>query len=312
MADLENPDTALSPPADAALCVAICTYDRPVQLAALLDGLLAQQGVPPFLVVIVDNGTMPAATTVAPYRARLPIVLDRIPAAGLAAVRNRALQLGLSQGCIALAFIDDDEVPVAGWLAALLARQAETGADLVFGPVLATYHGTPPGWVIRGGFFERPGTTPGSGNVLIRLNVLPPDEAAWFLADFGQVGGEDAEFFDRLFTMGASRAVAPDAIAYEDTPPSRTSVRFIWKRGVRDGAVSAQRIAMKDWSRPRKLAIGARQMLAKLGHALNHFLWSPLVPWRAIKGIGDIGAAWAILLYALGHRFHFYGRNPKT
>ena len=106
--------------------------------------------------------------------------------------------------------------------------------------------------------------------------------------------------------------MAPNAIAYEDTPPARTTVRFIWKRGVRDGAVSAQRIAMKDWPRHRKIMQGGRLLLAKLGHALNHFFWSPLAPWRGVKGVGDIGSVLAILLFALGHRFHFYGGKPKN
>ena len=304
------PEDPLPPPPKAALCVAICTHDRPRQLAALLDGLVAQTIKTPFLVLIVDNGTQPASGTVAPYLSKLPIVLESIPQAGLAAVRNRAMRLGLEHGCADLAFIDDDEVPVPGWLRALLSRQDETGADLVFGPVLAKFHGTPPGWVTAGGFFERPGTTPGSGNVLIRLGALPASEADWFLDVFAAVGGEDAEFFDRLCDGGAVKVTAPEAIAHEDTPPSRTSVRFIWRRGLRDGAVIAQRIALRDWPRHRKLAFGARRFGEKLGFALNHFFWSWRTPWRAIRGVADLGSAWAILLFSLGYRFHFYGRKP--
>lgn len=292
------------------VCVAICTHDRPVQLRALLDGLLQQTYAQPFPVIIVDNGTIPAADIVQRYRDRLRIVLDPISQAGLAAVRNRAMQLGLDHGCDFLAFIDDDEVPVPGWLTALMRAQHDSQADLVFGPVLATYHGTPPKWVTDGGFFERWGDTPGSGNALIRLEILPANPKEWFLDVFGATGGEDADFFDRLMDKGAVHAVAPKAIAYEDTPPERASLRFIWRRGVRDGAVIAQRIALRDRPLGAKILSGASQFGAKLGHASNHFFRALFTPWRAIKGIADIGAAWAILRFALGHRFHFYGPKP--
>jgi succinoglycan biosynthesis protein ExoM len=291
----------MSPPK---VCVAICTHNRPRQLAALLDGLLAQSH-PDFAVIIANNGTEAASEVLTPYRDHLRITYRHITQTGVVAVRNLALQIGLDQGCDFLAFIDDDEVPVPDWLAALLRKQAETGADLVFGPVLATYHGTPPAWVTKGGFFERWGDTPGSGNVLIKLATLP--DADWFRDAYAQTGGEDIEFFDRLMENGATRATAPDAIAHEDTPPERTTVRYIWRRGLRDGVVIARRIGLSDRAGLAKFGAGATQMLAKLGYAANHLFWTPRQPWRAVKAAGDLGSALAFPLYALGYRFRFYG-----
>jgi len=293
------------------VCVAICTHNRPTQLRALLDGLVAQDTQQTFPVIIIDNGFDPAAPIVEAFQDRLPITLETIPEEGLAAVRNRALQLGLDKGCEFLVFIDDDEVPTQSWLSALIQCQDDTNADLVFGPVLATYHGTPPNWVTAGGFFERWGDTPGSGNALIRLGCLPRDPSDWFQHAFALTGGEDAEFFDRLMVDGATRAIAPDAIAYEDTPPARTTVRFIWRRGVRDGVVIARRIGLSDATFGSKLLAGMQKSLAKLGYALNHFFWAIFTPWRAVKAIGDLGSALAIPLYALGYRFEFYGQKPK-
>ncbi len=288
-------------------CVAICTHDRPRQLRALLDGLVAQTYIPAFPVIVVDSGKLPASEVVKDYADRLPITFEELPGGGLAAVRNRALKLALDQGCGFLAFIDDDEVPVPGWLAALMRRQAEIDADLVFGPVLATYHGTPPGWVTAGGFFERWGETPGSGNALIRLRLLPDDPALWFREAFALTGGEDADFFDRLIETGARNAIASDAIAFEDTPPDRASVRFIWRRGLRDGVVTAKRIAHHDAPAWRKALRGARACAAKLGYALTHFFQAIFAGWHAVQGIADLGSALAIALYPLGVRWRFYG-----
>ncbi len=289
------------------VCVAICTYNRPTQLKALLDGLLLQDYGAPVPVIIIDNGTVPASEVIAPYVNRLQLSLERIPEAGLAAVRNCALRSALEIGCEFIAFIDDDEVPVPNWLTALVQKQSETNADLVFGPVLATYHGAPPNWVVEGGFFERWGDTPGTGNALIRLSNLPKAEADWFQPAFALTGGEDAEFFDRLMAIGATSAIAPDAIAHEDTPPSRTTVRYIWRRGLRDGVVIARRIGLRDTSAFYKVLAGTGQTLAKLAYALNHMTWAMFSPWRGVKAMGDLGSALAIPLYAAGYRFQFYG-----
>ncbi len=293
------------------VCVAICTHNRPRQLQALLEGLTRQEFPGAFPVIVIDNGSQPANDVLNRYRDRLALTLERIPDAGLAAVRNRAIELVLEEGCDFLAFIDDDEVPVAGWLFALMQRQSETDADLVFGPVLATYRETPPGWVTAGGFFERWGDTPGSGNALIRLAALPAVKAGWFQPAFALTGGEDAEFFDRMIAEGARSAIARDAVAHEDTPPARTTVRFIWRRGLRDGVVAARRIGLRKVSTGKKLWAGAGLMMAKLGHALNHVFWAMFTPWRAVKAIADLGFAVAVPLYAIGVRFQFYGVKPK-
>ncbi len=294
------------------VCVAICTHDRTDQLRALLEGLAAQSYPYSFPVLIVDNGADPAEEVAEGFQRRLRIVYEPNPEEGLSAVRNRALQLALDHRCDFLAFIDDDEVPEEGWLLELMKRQKETGADLVFGPVLATYPHAPPKWVTEGGFFERWGDTPGSGNALIRLAALPEDAGHWFLPAFGLTGGEDADFFDRLMIHGARSAIAPDAIAHEHTPPERTTVRFIWRRGMRDGAVIARRIALSDRPWGRKVLAGTGQALAKLGYALNHMVCGMFESWREVKAVGDLGSAAAILLYGLGWRFQFYGQRMSA
>lgn len=293
------------------LCVAICTYNRPRQLAALLEGLAAQDVEIPFPVVIVDNGTDAATPVIDRFRDRLAILSERIPSPGLAAVRNRALELALELDCEFLALIDDDEIPPPHWLRAFVECQRETGADLLFGPVRATFPDTAPEWVVEGGFFNCTGNTPDSANAFIRMKILPENRAKWFRPQFAGLGGEDADLFGRLLANGASKARADAAILSEDTPAERTTARYIRRRGLRDGAVAAQRIALRDdWAWHRKFRAGAWHALAKFGYGLNHLFWTPRTPWRFVRAQADFAAAWAVVAFACGRRYHFYGAPP--
>ena len=68
---------------------------------------------------------------------------------GVAAVRNRALDE--TGGRDLLVFIDDDEEPEPGWLAALVGLWASTGCQAVAGPVIPVYEVEPEAWVPRPG-----------------------------------------------------------------------------------------------------------------------------------------------------------------
>ena len=119
------------------LGIAVCTYRRPQGLARLLAALPAGLGglAEAPLVIIVDNdGSDPrvaAAVAASPLPARLLVE----PAPGISAARNRAFAAAEAAGVTTLALIDDDEWPAPGWLAALLARRAATGAQVVGGLV---------------------------------------------------------------------------------------------------------------------------------------------------------------------------------
>ena len=68
---------------------------------------------------------------------------------GVAAVRNRALDETTERDL--LIFIDDDEDPEPGWLAALVGMWATTGCQAVAGPVIPVYEVEPEEWVRQGG-----------------------------------------------------------------------------------------------------------------------------------------------------------------
>jgi GT2 family glycosyltransferase len=102
------------------ICVAVCTRERPEQLARLLDSL-AKQTRPPDDVIIVDNA--PATNrTERLVRERFPHYKYRVePIQGLDFARNRALMDGDTR---IIAFIDDDAVMAIDWVEATLAAMS--------------------------------------------------------------------------------------------------------------------------------------------------------------------------------------------
>src|SRR5262245_26718838 len=67
--------------------------------------------------------------------------------------RNAALQNAHGDF---LAFIDDDEFPIAEWLLNLYHTYERYSVEGVLGPVLPHFDEEPPRWVRKGGFFNRP------------------------------------------------------------------------------------------------------------------------------------------------------------
>lgn len=228
------------------MCIA--TYRRPQQLDRLLGGIAEQEFArePPELsVIVVDNdpGDEAIARVIDSHRDALPaIVLTEEPRQGISFARNRALEtVGDTEF---IAFIDDDEVPEAGWLDELLAVQRDTDADVVCGPVLARYEETPAEWIRRGGFFERPRYLTGeridhafTHNTLVRWE--PFARTTRFAPRYARSGGSDAHYFDRLRRDGAVVVWADRATVCEWNPPSRLRLSWLLRRHYRIGLMRA-------------------------------------------------------------------------
>src|SRR4029450_12464401 len=100
------------------------------------------------------------------------------PEQNIALARNKALEHEKGEF---VAFIDDDEFPIGNWLQTLVTTCDEYSVDGVLGPVKPHFDATPPEWIIRGGFCERPVYETGrvmkwdegrTGNILFRTSVL--------------------------------------------------------------------------------------------------------------------------------------------
>jgi succinoglycan biosynthesis protein ExoM len=228
--------------------ICILTYKRNRQLLALLSGISRLE--PPAAdvrVVVVDNNPDSCARVIVDqFRESWmsagglwPIEYVAEPHRGIARARNCAVAACADADFVA--FIDDDEVPEADWLANLFDVQTASRADVVVGRVLSRYDTPPPQWVIAGDYLERPrratGTRVGwaiTGNVLIARHLLdrysPPFEERFNLS-----GGEDTHFFMRAHDDGALMVSADDAIVFEDIPSERTTWRSIMRREYRRG-----------------------------------------------------------------------------
>jgi len=142
-----------------------------------------------------------------------------------------------------IAFIDDDECPDQYWLVNLFKAHNEFNVDGILGPVLPHYETTPPAWIIKGKFYERPSHTTGTvlhwsdtrtGNVLIRRGVFVDDDNM-FRPEYGS-GGEDRDFFKRMIGQGFQFVWCAEAPVFESVPPDRYKRCFLLRRALLRGA----------------------------------------------------------------------------
>jgi succinoglycan biosynthesis protein ExoM len=279
--------------------VCVCTFRRPYVAATLVS--IAAQVLPPHVrmrVIVADNDEQPSARELVERTARergLDLEYVHAPARNISVARNACLDHARGGW---LAFIDDDETASLGWLAALLARAEESGADVVFGPVNAVYPDGAPAWARAGGFHNTSVVVSGgrirtgyTGNVLMRRAKLSPSRHRFNLA-CGKTGGEDTVFFGQLDDAGLRLAYAPEAVIEEPVPAERVSLRWLARRAFRSGQSHAMMLASRGrWPGVLRGALA----LVKLGVcALGTLaaLWSP-VRWRKwlLRGAVHAGVA---------------------
>ena len=230
--------------------VGIPTHKRPDLLRQCLDSIAAQEGdLPPVRVFVADNdakgqeGARLAQEVAAGYR--FPISSTVVAEPGISAVRNAILDEARRGGDEFIAMIDDDETASPQWLAELLRVQKSHDADIVGGPCIFEF-GPEVSKAFRQAFWvdSRPA---GLTNVLYATNCVLMTRSvlewtSWpeFDHAFGLTGGGDKEWFARMRKFGATFAWAPDAIAFEQVPPERTSFSWFLRRQLRVGINEVQ------------------------------------------------------------------------
>ena len=226
----------------AAICIA--TYKRQDGLIRLLEAL-KEQTLPhgwSSEVRVVNNdpeanhGTFTAMLLSVDPDARISFE----PRRNIAHARNTALAMGRAD---AFVFIDDDEIPTAGWLECLLKRLHD--ADAVFGPVVGRVVQDTPGWLVRSGAFDKPG--PNHDGPIDWRGTRTSSTAVrgewigrgtrFFDPEYGTSGGSDTEFFRRIESQGARFVHERGALVYEDSEPERCRWKAVVLRRFRAGAV---------------------------------------------------------------------------
>lgn len=300
------------------VAVIIPTLRRPESLERAIRSVFAQTGVADRLreIVVVDNDPLGSAQAlVEGLRADSPwpVIYRHAPRPGVATARNTGLAATETP---LIAFLDDDEAAGPGWLAALLAAQEQTGADVVFGPIRGRAEDAEP-WLkpYLERFFGRAGPARtqlidephGCGNALMaRATALPG--AAPFDTGADDIGGEDDVLFSALAARGGRFGWAADAWVDEFAPPHRTTLKYALARAFAYGQGPSQTAAARrDWPGVlRWMVVGAAQSL--IWGAASAALFALRSPRRAhaydrlARGAGKI-------FWMKGFEPHFYGAS---
>ena len=289
------------------ISVVIPCYDRLALLERTLRACFAQEVGVAWEIVVADNHPERLAKSLlAGLSAPVPL---RHVAAGernIAVARNRGIAAAAG---MFVAFVDDDEAPEPGWLAAHHACLERTGADGSFGPKYPVFEGgAAPGWDPAGAFYTTDFGLPadadirpldwwppqarglGTGNSMLRratclAGPTPFDEV------FGRSGGEDTMLLLGLAKAGRRYVWCPAARVSEFNEAGRLSAAYMARRLQRSSRHSAAvRLAISDRrlvTRAGTAAVGLAQLgvygpLWAVGRKAKH--------WMGVsKGLGKLG-----------------------
>ena len=298
------------------VAVIVPTLRRPEELTRALRSVFAQTDVETRLreIVVVDNdpkGTARDAVDALRADSPCPLIYVHEPRPGVATARNAALA---ATDAPLIAFLDDDEAAATHWLSALLAAQVETGADVVFGPILGRVP-EETGWTTPylERFFGRQGPAEtgliehayGCGNsLMVRATALPGP--APFDTTSDQSGGEDDALFSAVSARGGRFGWAADAWVDEFAPSHRATLKYALARAFAYGQSPPQiaHRAGKPASVVFWMGVGAVQVAAWGVASLALLLVAS--PKRAetfdkaARGLGKV-------LWMEGLEPHFYG-----
>lgn len=234
----------MSAPAIPHVTVCICTFRRATLLQRLLQELRRQHTDSRFTysIVVADNDAARSSeSVVAAWRKESSIEVTYCcePRQNIALARNKALEHATGDY---IAFIDDDEFPAPDWLLKMLDTCEHYRVAGVLGPVRPHFEESPPSWVVKGRFCERPEHPTGrvmdweesrTGNLLFRRDIIA-GIAEPFDPQFG-TGGEDMDFFRRSGEAGHVFVWCNDAAAYESVPCARLTRTYMLRRALLRG-----------------------------------------------------------------------------
>jgi GT2 family glycosyltransferase len=216
-----------------------------------------------------------------------------------------------------VAFIDDDEVPSAGWLDELLSTQVKFKADLVSGPVLPRYDSDVADWVKRGGFFEGEVSATGTSrracaanNVLVGTHVFT--RVPRFDDAFALSGAEDTNFFLRVVQAGHKIVWSQEAVVFEAVSGERGTVSWLLRREYQTGNGWVFCEADVD-GRPRRWVV---RFCRACGHVV---IGSASAIWRSVlfdkaaivRSLQRASLGVGMLAALAGHRFLAYKNAGK-
>jgi glycosyltransferase involved in cell wall biosynthesis len=275
--------------------VCVPTFRRPDMLRDTLLSLGAQQEAPAFAVVVIDNDAAQCdGAVVASGFFQTGALNGRVALEarqGNCHAINAAFALALRSYPHAEFFlmIDDDEIADPHWLRRMIDAAKSQNADIVGGPVLPRFARAAAESVTRHPVFwpafATSGAKPmiyGSGNCLLRRRVFDALSSPRLDVAFNFLGGGDTEFFTRCREAHMRFYWENDARIFETVPTQRMSAGWIFRRGLRIGAINRRidaqryggaligrlRLAAKDVAVAGRAALRALAGVAKGDPAL--------------------------------------------
>ncbi|RIJ77271.1 glycosyltransferase [Nakamurella silvestris] len=299
------------------LDLSIATYQRPENLQRLIRSILdGDRTGHTVRVLVVDNDPAGSAREVleaftsAEPSVEFVYTVETEP--GIPAARNRGIDL-VDPDADAVIFVDDDEWVSTEWLQALAEAAERNNADIVAGPVVSLLPDGVPDWMHRGEFFQRKRFPSGpyaglaaTNNALVTVELLARAGRPRFDSRFTRSGGSDTDLFHRLAAWSPHVVWADEAVVFEDIPPERAEVRWLWRRYLRSGNVAARVVGNS------RSALAVEGSL-RIGHGtllgVRSLITRRVVHVRAMEGVARGTGA---LLAAAGVEVTEYDRPPEA
>lgn len=272
------------------LTFAFCTYNRADRLERLVAAMRAQQCPVPFEILAINNNSSDhTAQELVRLAAKPGPALRWVtePVQGIVAARNRGIAEAMDSDI--LVYIDDDEIPQPGLIAAAADAILNEGAECVGGRVemdfssvhrpvwledgllgflAAVDHGAEPFWI------KDTSTPIWTANVAYDMRLFRNDPTLRFDKRYDRVGnvvggGSDAVMFRNLLTRGARMRYRPEMAVWHDVEAWRLHRRYFVQLHYRAGKRYGQ-FELPDYARrvsgvpPFLIDQWARQMLKAL------------------------------------------------
>jgi GT2 family glycosyltransferase len=215
------------------IVICVPTYMRPIYLEKNLQSIINQNFNYNYEIAVVDNDPKRSAEHVVNQFKKSKIECNYFVEnkRGISAVRNKCIEICKKKEATYLIFIDDDEIAEKTWLKNLINTAKEYEAEVVEGPHLCKFEGTPHD-AIKKVYFNRKrsetGTVPkfsATSNVLINMNIFKKIPGLLFDENFALMGGGDTHFFMEVKSHGTSIVWCDQAIVYEFISKERSQLK---------------------------------------------------------------------------------------
>lgn len=222
--------------------VCLCTYKRETLLKTL-ESLVSQEIPTGFSleVVVVDNDVEQSGRKFCEkVQASQNTVQIRYFVNGvrnISEVRNSTMEY--AQGELLL-FLDDDEWAADElWFTHHLQAMHDYQADVVSGTVITHYPESTPDWLAQANLLGHVRFARGKDlqkaetcNAMLKASWVK-EKGFRFDPYFGKSGGEDTDFFHRIYLAGAKVIFEPNAVVEELIEPSRANLDYVKKMNTR-------------------------------------------------------------------------------